>query len=99
MHMFHWWVDAAFAVHTYLKINMRLIMSIGKGEFTCMSKNQNNNTSSSNKVELVGVDGAIPHMIWTDIFVSSQCVTPKASIMYHYNSSSICLEFNEKISP
>ena len=96
MHMFHWWVDAAFAVHTYLKINMRLIMSIGKGEFTCMSKNQNNNTSSSNKVELVGVDGAIPHMIWTSPFAKLQGFIHKTTMLPKYTSSDIHLDSNDR---
>ena len=69
-------------------------MSLGKGSIVSMSTKQKLNTKSSTEGELVGVDDAMPRILWTRYFIQAQGYPVDASIVYQDNQSAILLEKN-----
>ena len=59
-----WWVDAAFAVHGDCKGHTGAGMSLGQGMAMSYSWKQKNNTKSSTKAEIVGVDNSLAYILW-----------------------------------
>ena len=69
------WVDSSYAAHDIMRGHMGGTMSMGKderGSIISISKNQNLNTKSLTKAELIEVDDAMPQMIWTRYFLEAQ---------------------------
>ena len=58
-------VDASFAVDPDMCSHTGVTMTLGTGTVFSMSTRQKINTKSSTKAELVGVDDAMPSIIWT----------------------------------
>eukprot|EP00957_Ditylum_brightwellii_P164188 12500893-Ditylum_brightwellii.AAC.1 len=56
------------------------------------------NTKSSTKTEFVGVDDALPHVLWTAYFLEAQGYKVKMSEVYQDNLSAMLLERNSKWS-
>ena len=63
-----------------------------------MSKKQKVNAKSTTESELIGVDDAMPKMIWADLFIRAQGYTPRSTILHQDNTSSIALEVNGRRS-
>jgi len=93
-----WWVDASFAVHPDMKSHTGAVLSLGKGAAYSMSTRQRINTKSSTEAELVGVDDAMPNIIWTQNFLRSQGYAVKGNVVYQDNQSAILLEKNGRAS-
>lgn len=91
MKLVHWHVDASFAVHPDMKSHTGMTYSMGKGSVIDASKKQKMNTRSSTEAELVGVDNAMPRMIWTQLFTEAQGYKPKV-VLHQDNRSAILLE-------
>ena len=64
-------------------------MAMGKGAVMDLSKKQKINTRSSTEAELVGVGDTMPKMVWTDLFIRAQGLTPQATILHQDNQSII----------
>ena len=72
LNMLKWWVDASCGVHKDLKGHTGVSFSLGKGTIAGKSSKQKLNTNCSTKSELVGVDDAMPHCLWTNYFLAWQ---------------------------
>ena len=59
-----------------------------------MARKQKLNTTSSTEAELVGVNDAMPQILWTRRFLLSQGVEVAINILYQDNQSAILLEKN-----
>jgi hypothetical protein len=67
-----WWVDVSFAVHPNMRSHTGAVLSLGKGAVYGMSSKHKINTKSSCEAELVGVDDALPTVLWTSQFLKAQ---------------------------
>jgi hypothetical protein len=91
-----WWVDASFAVHPDMRSHTGGAMTLGKGTVYGTSTRQKINTKSSTEAELVGVNDAMPQVLWTRYFLEAQGYNVDDSIIYQDNQSAILLEKNGK---
>jgi hypothetical protein len=66
------WIDASFAVHRDMQSHTGASMSLGKGSSISLSRKQKLNTKSSTEAEVVGVDDAMPLVIWMRNFMEGQ---------------------------
>jgi hypothetical protein len=89
-----WWIDASFAVHDDFKGHTGNTMSLGKGSIYSASTKQKLNTRSSTEAEVVGVDDAMPQVLWTRYFLEAQGYKVNDSIVYQDNQSAMLLEKN-----
>ena len=93
-----WWVDASFGVHPDLRSHTGGTMSIGRGSVYSISRKQKLNTRSSTEAELVGVDDAMPLVLWTRLFLTHQGLAPSDNVIYQDNQSAMRLERNGRSS-
>jgi len=63
-----------------------------------LSKKQKLNTRSSTKGKLIGIDDAIPSIMWLLYFIKSQGYDVTHNILYQDNKSTILLATNDIIS-
>ena len=97
-HVIKWWIDAAFAVHNDMRSQTGATMSLGKGSAYSMSTRQRLNTKSSTEAELVGMDDAMPMVLWTRYFLEAQGYEVTSNKVYQDNMSSMLLEKNGRAS-
>ena len=97
-HVVKWWVDGSFAVHNDMRSHTGVTMSMGKGSVYSNSTRQKLNTRSSTEAELVGVDDAMPQILWTQRFLEDQGYGAGSSQILQDNMSSILLEKNGRRS-
>lgn len=71
---------------------------MGKGASICFSRKQKINTKSSTETELVGVDDAMPTVLWSLYFIQEQGYDMTHALIYQDNKSAILLETNGKMS-
>ena len=69
-------------------------MSMGGGAVLSLSKMQKLTTKSSTESELVGVDDAMPQIVWTKYFLLAQGHFIRDNIVYQDNKSAMLLETN-----
>jgi hypothetical protein len=93
-----WWVDASYNVHEDCKGQTGAMMSLGKGAPISFSRKQKCNVRSSCEGELVGIDDALPTILWTRYFIESQGYSVEQNIMYQDNKSTILLANNGRWS-
>ena len=93
-----WWVDASYAVHADCRGQTGAMVSFGNGMAISFSRKQKLNTKSSTESELVGVDDAMPLVIWTRYFLQEQGYDMEPSLVYQDNKSAMLLEENGKAS-
>jgi len=89
-----WWVDAAYGVHMDLKGHTGMMMTLGQGALMSFSRGQKLNVRSSTEAELVGIDDAIPSIMWGKHFIEDQGYTVSHNILYQDNKSTILLARN-----
>eukprot|EP00957_Ditylum_brightwellii_P079907 6077763-Ditylum_brightwellii.AAC.1 len=87
--MIKWWVNGAYAVHEDMKSHTGVTMTLGKGSVYSMSNKEKLNTKSSTETELVGVNDALPVILWNNV---------KKLVVFQDNKSAILLEENGKAS-
>jgi hypothetical protein len=80
-----WWVDASFAVHPDMKSHTGAVMTMGNGAAFTMTTRQKINTKSSIEAELVGVDDALPRVVWTRNFLQAQGMNVSDNVIYQDN--------------
>ena len=66
------WIDAAYAVHPYMKSQTGGAISLGTGMIHCKSSKQKLNTKSSTEAELVGISDYLPYNLWARMFMEEQ---------------------------
>ena len=89
-----WWVDASFGTHCDSKGHIGAMMSFGKGAAMILSKKQKLNARSSTESELIGIDDAIPSIMWLLYFIKAQGYDATHNILYQDNKSTILLVIN-----
>jgi hypothetical protein len=67
-----WWVDASFAVHLNMRSHTGAVLSLGEWSGVQVSTKQKINTKRSCEAELVGVDDALPVVLWTLQFLKAR---------------------------
>ena len=93
-----WYIDASYAVHNNMKSHTGAVLTMGKGAVYSRSTKQKNNTKSSTKAELVGIDDILPQVLWTNYFIRAQGWQTNQTVVYQDNKSAILLENNGKLS-
>ena len=93
-----WWVDASYNAHGDCKGQTGAMMSLGKGAVMSFSRKQKLNVCSSAEGELVGIDDALPWILWCKYFIESQGYTVEQNILYQDNKSTILLAKNGRWS-
>jgi hypothetical protein len=73
-------------------------MMLGLGGIYNMSTRQKINTKSSTEAELVGVDDAMPMVVWVRNFLICQGFDVSDNVVYQDNQSAMLLERNGKSS-
>jgi hypothetical protein len=84
----HWWVDASYNVHDDCKGQTGAPISF--------SRKQKLNVRSSCEGELVGVDDALPLILWARYFIEAQGYTVEQNILFQDNKSTI-FQFNNQL--
>jgi hypothetical protein len=98
LNIIKWWVDASFAVHHDMRSHTGAIMTMGRGAMYATSSKQKLATRSSTEGELVGVNDAMPQILWTRYFMEAQGYPIDESIVYQDNQSAMLLEKNGRAS-
>ena len=93
-----WQVDASHGVHADCKGHTGAAMTLGRGATISFSRKQKINTRSSTESELVGVDDAMPQVLWSLYFLQEQGHGTTHAVVYQDNKSAILLETNGKFS-
>ena len=93
-----WYVDAAYGVHMDCKGHTGMVMTMGKGASMSFSRGQKLNARSSTEAELIGLDDAIPDILWGRFFLEGQGYTIEHNIVYQDNKSTILLATNGRAS-
>jgi hypothetical protein len=84
-------VDASFAVHHDMKSHTGVVITLGSGAISVMSKRQSLNTKSSTESELVGVSDALPMIVWVREFLIDQGYKSQPAKLYQDNLSTMSL--------
>jgi hypothetical protein len=94
-----WFVDASHGVHVDCKGHTGAGMTLGKGAVMSSSRKQKINTRSSTESEIVGVDDAMPSVLWSLYFLQEQGYGTTHAVIFQDNKSAILvLETNGKWS-
>ena len=93
-----WNIDASHAVHWDCKGQTGAGMTLGKGAITSFSRKQKINTKSSTESEIVGVDDAMPSVLWCLYFIQAQGYNMTHALVQQDNKSAILMEVNGKMS-
>jgi len=91
-----WWVYSSYAIHLDMKSHTGVFMTIGKGGAYTASCKQKINTKSSTEAELIAIDDAMAHVLWTRHFLAAQGVPVPVTTIYQDNKSTILLSENGK---
>ena len=79
----HWYVDASFGAHIDLKGHTGMMMTLGRGATMSFSRGQKLNVRSSIECKLVGINDAIPQIMWgKEHFIEAQGYTVEHNILY-----------------
>ena len=89
-----WWVDALYNLHDDCKGKTGAMMMMGKGSPISFSRKQKLNMRSSCEGELIGIDDAMPVILWLRYFIEAQGYTIEQNILYQDNKSAILLANN-----
>ena len=73
-------------------------MTLGKGALISFLRKQKINTRSSTETELVGVDDAMPVVLWALYFIQAQGYNMIHARVYQDNKSTMLLKNNGKMS-
>ena len=84
-----WSVDASSAVHNDCKGQSERMIVLGMGVITSFSCKQKLNAKSSTEAELIGIDDALPQVLWTRYFLEAQGFTISTYVIMQYNVSEI----------
>eukprot|EP00804_Cyclotella_cryptica_P008702 CCRYP_018543-RA/>CCRYP_018543-RA protein AED:0.42 eAED:0.42 QI:0/0/0/1/1/1/2/0/192 len=89
-----WWVNASYNTHHDCRGQTGAMMSLGKGAVMSFLRKQKLNVRSSAEGELVGIDDALPWMLWCRYFIEAQGYTVEQNILYQDIKSTIQLAKN-----
>ena len=92
------YVDASHRVHPNMRGHTADGLTMGTGFPVSTSTKQELNTRISTKTEIVGVDGCMPGVLWTRLFLEAQDYGVKENIMFQDNETAMQLEKNSNAS-
>jgi hypothetical protein len=81
-------------VHEDCRGHTGAMLSLGKGAIISLSNKHKINTKSSTESELVGVDQALPSILYTKNFIEAQGYTVEQNIIFQDNQSTMQLCVN-----
>ena len=91
-----WFVDASYVIHNYCQGHTGAMMTMGEGAVTSFSCKQKTNAKSSTKVELIGINDALPQILRTRCFFKKQEHTITSNVLYQDNQSIMIMEKMER---
>ena len=94
----NWWVVSLYAVHPDMQSHSGIYMSLGKGAMYSGSCKQKLNTKSLTEAEVVGIDNALPMVLWTRYFLLEQGYHVSDNVVYQDNQSAMLKERNGQSS-
>ena len=86
-----WWVDASYNAHEDCRGQTGAMMSLGLGAAISFLRKQNSNVRCSAEGELVGIDNALPWILWCRYFMEAQGFCIEQNILHQDNKSTILL--------
>ena len=89
-------MDAFFAVHPNMRSHTGVVLTLGGGALYGSFTKQKLNTRSSTQTELVGVDDALPQVLWARQILSGQGYAEIDLVIYQDNQSSFLLEKHDR---
>ena len=89
-------MDASYAVHDDCRGHTGVMMTLGDGAIISFSPKQKLNGKSSTEAELIGMDDALPQILWTQYFIEHQGYEISSNVIYQDNKSAIRLEHKGK---
>ena len=98
MEMVKWWIDTSYNVHKDCRGQTGAMMSLGKGAVVSKSTKQKLNVCSSSEGEVVGIDDALPWILWDRYFIKAQGYTTDQNVIFQDNKSMILLAKNGRWS-
>ena len=81
--------DASYAVHTNMRTQTGILMSMGYGMLHFQSSNQNLNAKISTEAELIGMSEYVNFSVWMVMFMEAQGYDIKKNIIFQDNQSTI----------
>ena len=87
-----WYMDAFYACNYDCKGQSGGMMVIGEGAIPSFSCKQKLYGESSIEAELIGIDDALPQVIWTSYFLDAQCFTILTNMIMQDNMSAMKLK-------
>jgi len=98
LHCTKWFVDSSHGVHWDCKGHTGAAMTMGDGAIISISRKHKTNAGSSTEAELIGVDDALPKILYSLEFIRAQGYRVKHALLYQDNKSAILLELHGKLS-
>jgi len=98
MHCTRWFVDSSRGVHWDCKGHTGAGMTMGDEATVSFSHKLKTNAGSSTGAELIGVDDALPKILYSLEFIRAQGYNVDHAILYQDNRSAILLELHGKSS-
>ena len=92
-----WDVDASHTVHDDCRGQTGAGCTFGRGAAMIFARKHKVNTRSSTESEIVGVDDAMPNILWCLYFLQEQGLDMKCARIYQDNNSAILLEVNGRM--
>ena len=80
-----WYIDAAFSVHKDMRSHTGGFMTMVTGMVYVKFRKHKLNTKISTEAELIGEDGVLDQVIWTQYFLKEQGYMINDNIIYQYN--------------
>ena len=84
-----WYVDAPHGVHPKIRGHTGGGLTMGAGFPLSNLTKQKLNTRSSIETEIVGVDGCMPGVLWTRLFLEAQDYGVKENIVFQDNETAV----------
>ena len=91
-----WYVDASYTMHYDCRDCTGALMTLGGGAVASFSQKQKINAKNSIEMELIGIDEALHHELWTLNFLEEQGYAIENNILYQDNESAMIMETNGK---
>ena len=92
MGVIKWYVEASYANHNDCQPHTDAIMTFGGGAMTSFSQQQKLNAKSSTEAELIGVDEALPQILWTWYFLEELEYTLTSNIIHQDDEKAMIME-------
>ena len=80
-----WYIDASYALQRDCKGHTGMMMIMGSRAKSSFSPKQKVNAKNSTEAEFIGMDDALPKILWTRYFIKCQGYHINSNIIYEDN--------------